>query len=147
VRLSELIWVREKQKYFCKGGWTGNSLICSSGNLAAAFARTGEIKIGPDQRRAAQRGEDAARPWRFAGDGPADSRSNPRSLRVVLGKPLCQGPYEVAVGIETENLKSRHAALDQPGPIIPQRSLLCGVARDRLPGFRVNVRNSIRLDH
>jgi hypothetical protein len=26
-----LIWVERKQEYFCKGGWTGKSLICPSG--------------------------------------------------------------------------------------------------------------------
>jgi len=25
ARISELIWVRREQKYFCKGGWTGKS--------------------------------------------------------------------------------------------------------------------------
>jgi hypothetical protein len=28
----KVIWVRRKQKYFCKRGWTANSLICPSGN-------------------------------------------------------------------------------------------------------------------
>ena len=27
----DLIWVGRKQKYFCKWGWTGKSLICPSG--------------------------------------------------------------------------------------------------------------------
>src|SRR6202158_1963570 len=30
----DLIWVRREGKYFCKWGWTVNSLICPSGQLA-----------------------------------------------------------------------------------------------------------------
>jgi hypothetical protein len=33
ARLSELIWVGREGKYFCKWGWTGNSLICPSGKI------------------------------------------------------------------------------------------------------------------
>jgi hypothetical protein len=29
-----VIWVQRKQKFFCKQGWTGNSLICPSGKSA-----------------------------------------------------------------------------------------------------------------
>jgi hypothetical protein len=28
----DLIWVFGKSEYFCKGGWTGKSLICPSGS-------------------------------------------------------------------------------------------------------------------
>ena len=80
-------------------------------DLAAGFMRTGEIEIGPDQGRTTQRGKDAALLWWFTGDRSADSRSNPQRIRVVLSKPLGQGPDQVAVGIQTKNLKSRHAAL------------------------------------
>ena len=102
-------------------------------DLATGFMRTGEIEIGPDQRRTPQRGEDAALLWWFTPDRPADSRSNPQRIRAVLSKPLGQGPDQVAVGIQAKNLKSRHAALDQPGPIIPERSLLRRIGHSRLP--------------
>ena len=29
----DLIWVKPERKYFCKWGWTGNSVICPSGAL------------------------------------------------------------------------------------------------------------------
>jgi hypothetical protein len=29
-----LIWVKREQEYFCKGGWTGISLICPSGTIS-----------------------------------------------------------------------------------------------------------------
>ena len=39
MRISELIWVRGKQKYFCKRGWTGHfgthEVICPSGSFAS----------------------------------------------------------------------------------------------------------------
>jgi hypothetical protein len=80
-------------------------------DLAAGFMRTGQIEIRPDQRRAAQRGEDAALLWGFAADRPANRRSNPHGIGVIFGKPFCQRPDQAAIGIQAENLKSRHAAL------------------------------------
>src|ERR1700674_4373895 len=99
--------------------------------------RTGEIEIGPDQRRTTQRGEDAALLWWFTGDRLANRRSNSQRIRIVLSEPLGQGPDQVSVGIQAENLKSRHAALDQPGPIIPERSLLRRIGHGRLPSFEL----------
>jgi hypothetical protein len=29
----EVIWVKSELEYFCSGGWTGESAICSSGTL------------------------------------------------------------------------------------------------------------------
>jgi hypothetical protein len=44
VRISELIWVGRKQKYFCKRGWTGHfgkhEVICPSGKITS-YVRTG----------------------------------------------------------------------------------------------------------
>ena len=65
--------------------------------LAAGFMRTGEIEIGPSQRRTTQRGEDAALLWRFAHERSAQSRSNPLCIGAVFGRPLGQGPDQVAV--------------------------------------------------
>jgi hypothetical protein len=75
--------------------------------LAAGFVRAGEFKIGPDQRRAAQCGEDAALLWWFASHGPANSRSKPRSIGVVFSKPLRQGSDQFAIRIQAENLTNR----------------------------------------
>jgi hypothetical protein len=30
----KVIWVNSEAKYFCKGGWTGKSLICPSGKIS-----------------------------------------------------------------------------------------------------------------
>jgi hypothetical protein len=51
ARISELIWVRREQKYFCKWGWTANSLICPSGKSAPCYCgmkepMPGRIGIG-----------------------------------------------------------------------------------------------------
>jgi hypothetical protein len=116
---------------------SGKSRPCETSvrvtTLAAALARTGEIEIGPNQRRAAQRGEDAALLWWFAGDRPLNSRSNPHSLGVVFGKPLRQRPDQLAVGFQATYLKPRYTAFDQPAAIIPERSLLRGIAHGRRP--------------
>jgi hypothetical protein len=93
-------------------------------DLAAVVVRAGGIKIGSDQWRAAQRGEDAALPRQFASDCPADGGSKARGGGVVLRKPLGQGTDQVAIGIQAENLKSRHTALGQSAPIGPKRALL-----------------------
>src|ERR1700730_5597747 len=107
--------------------------------------RTGEIEIGPGPRRTTQRGEEPALLWRFAPERSAQSRSNPLGIGVVFGKPLGQGPDQAAVGIQAENLKSRHAALDLPARIIPERFLLRGIAHGRLPSFTALSRNISRI--
>jgi hypothetical protein len=38
-RVLKVIWVRREAKYFCKWGWTGNSLICPSGSRAVRGSR------------------------------------------------------------------------------------------------------------
>jgi len=52
--ISEVIWVWRKQKYFCRRGWTGNSVICPSGNRCRMFRvpdavrrSTGDVKHRP----------------------------------------------------------------------------------------------------
>src|ERR1700730_570822 len=107
--------------------------------------RTGEIEIGPDQRRTTQRGEDAALLWRFAPERSAQSRLNPLGIGAVFGEPLGQGPDQAAVGIQAQNLKSLHAALDQPARIIPERFLLRGIGHGRLPSLRALSRNISRI--
>jgi hypothetical protein len=32
-----VIWVRRKQKYFCKRGWTEDQVICPAGGLQVSF--------------------------------------------------------------------------------------------------------------
>src|ERR1700676_777628 len=93
--------------------------------------RTLEIKIGPHERRAAQRREDAALLWGFPGDRLVDSFSNSRSLSVVFSKPFGQGSDQVSVGIQPKYLKSRHASLDQSTPVISERSFLGRIAHGR----------------
>src|SRR3984893_4783046 len=93
--------------------------------------RTLEIKIGPHQRRAAQRREDAALLWGFPGDRLVDSFSNSRSLSVVFSKPFGQGSDQVSVGIQPKYLKSRHAAPGQSTPVISERSFLGRIAHGR----------------
>ena len=54
----QLIWLRPKQKYFCKRGWTGklanHEVICPSGRFAGRFRRceepTGPAFGGPDDK-------------------------------------------------------------------------------------------------
>jgi hypothetical protein len=70
---------------------------------------TSKIDISPDQRRAAQRCEDAAFLAQSAGDKPANLRSNPHGLGVVFSETPCQGPDQVTVTIQAENLNSCHA--------------------------------------
>jgi hypothetical protein len=38
ARNKPVIWVKRKQKSFCKGGWTAKSLICPRANLLALSA-------------------------------------------------------------------------------------------------------------
>jgi hypothetical protein len=35
----QVIWVRSEPKYFCKGGWTGVSVICPAGNVSERDGR------------------------------------------------------------------------------------------------------------
>src|SRR5882672_4673498 len=109
--------------------------------------RTGKFEIGPDQRRAAQCGEDAALLWWFASHGPVNSRSKPRGIGVVFSKPLRQGSDQFAICIQAENLEPRHAALDQPVPIIPERSLLCRIPHWPTPKLVSYIQKYIQNFH
>jgi len=66
ARISELIWVRPEQKYFCKRGWTGqlakHEVICPSGKIYA-LRRWGN---GPAARQQAARSLQRYMEARFA---------------------------------------------------------------------------------
>ena len=87
---------------------------------------TGEIEIGSDQRRAAQRGKDCALPWRFVSNHTTNSRSYPRGIPAAFGKPNGQASDQLAVGVQAKNLKSRQTALGQARPTISRRSNFWG---------------------
>ena len=87
-------------------------------NLAAGFMRTGEIEIGPDQRRAAQCGEDAAvwLPHTTLAEPTADSSAaffssqcclNPTPNRTKHGSSAASVFY---VAISSQSYPNRPAA-------------------------------------
>jgi hypothetical protein len=85
--------------------------------------RAGDFQIGADQRRAAQRREDAAPVGRLVRYGPPDRRAQPRGIGVVFRKPTRQPSNELAVGAEPEDLEAGHAALGKAIATVAQRTL------------------------
>ncbi len=91
--------------------------------------RPGQIQIGPNQGRAAERRQNAALAWRFPRGNLIDRGAKLRRFRSACRQPPRKRTDQFAVAAEPEHLETGQPASAQPGAVVLNGSLLIGEPR------------------